>query len=599
VTARPARTALVVTAAVLVGVPIDAGAGPSEGRTYVPAGAELDWLVLRAPTPAEQLGVIAAAELERVRAAARGEPAAPQPPLAGPEPAERPGASWPGEPLAGAARGQAPLGVRRVDGECECATPIGDASAERIAALYAQTTFTAGDEIAGVRLLHLRARYSDGIAIYINGREVARRGLARDGGALVLAPLASGPEWESFYIAAAGLLRRGENRLAVEVRPSSIGRSPVLDLELEARTGARIVRGPVVEWSGPSGAAISFDTDLPARAQVEYGVGRARLSTVSSAGGGLAVHHRVELRGLPAAAPVRYRVAAGGDVTPERVFHTAPSPGSVVRFAVYGDMRDGHDVHARIAESLLAESPDFVLVTGDLVVRGSDEGAWQRFFQVAGELLAQVPYYPVVGNHDVGRAGEEQRRMGEMFGVVPPVPGRPDWAHWYSFDVAGLHFAILDSNAYGDPAQLAWLRADLEAARRSGARALFAAVHDGPYSRGLHGGNQVARESYAPVLAAQGVVLLFAGHDHLYQRGEVDGLRYIVTGGGGAPLYPVRCGVRGTPRCSVRDGAAIALSEHHYIVVTVQRDYVQVCPKRPDRTPLERCTRYPLSARRR
>jgi hypothetical protein len=290
----------------------------------------------------------------------------------------------------------------------------------------------------------------------------------------------------------------------------------------------------------------------------------------------------------------------GGDATPERVFHTAPRPGDVVRFAVYGDTRGGHEVHQRIVDSLLTEAPDFVVVTGDMVLRGSDEGAWQRFFQIAGELMARIPFYPAAGNHDLGRAGDEQRRMGDIFALpAGAAAGRPEWAHWYSFDVAGVHFAMLDSNAYQWEEQRAWLRADLAAARRAGARALFAAVHDGPYSRGTHGGSAVARERYAPILAQQGVVLLFAGHDHLYQRGEIGGLRYIISGGGGAPLYSVRCGARGLPRCPVADGAAAALSEHHYVMVTVQRDYAQVCPKRPDRTPLEKCVRYRLSRRRR
>jgi acid phosphatase type 7 len=574
----------------------DDGARPADRHRYLVAGAELEWVALTAPSGPEQLGAIAAGEVDRVRAAARGDAPPQQPRLEGPPPARHPQPGWHSAPLADGRRGRAPLGVRDGDGRCDCATPI-DRSAGRVAALYAQAVFTAGDEIADVRLLHLRMRYADGVVAYLNGREVARRQLARDAGAMGLAERPRGPEWETFYIPAAGLLRRGQNRLAIEVRPSSTARAPVLDVELEARSGARIARGPVVHWDGPTAAVISFDTDLPARASVEYEAGQDKVRRVArSAGGGLAVHHRVRLDKLPAASPVRYRVVAGADATPERVFHTPPARGDVVRFAVYGDTRGGHAVHARIVESLVAEAPDFLVVTGDLVLRGSDEGDWQRFFGVAGDLLARVPIYPAAGNHDMGRAGDEQRALGEILGL-PRSPGRPDGAHWYSFDVASVHFAMIDSNAYHADEQIEWLRADLAAARRAGARALFAAVHDGPYSRGTHGGNPIARERYAPILAEHGTVLLFAGHDHLYQRGEADGLRYIVSGGGGAPLYPVRCGTRGKPRCDVDDGAEIAVSEHHYVIVTVQRDFVQACARRPDRTPLEPCVRYKLPAR--
>jgi hypothetical protein len=38
-------------------------------------------------------------------------------------------------------------------------------------------------------------------------------------------------------------------------------------------------------------------------------------------------------------------------------------------------------------------------------------------------------------------------------------------------------------------------------------------------------------------MRTHGVALVMAGHDHGYERGVVDGLRYLISGGGGAPLY--------------------------------------------------------------
>jgi hypothetical protein len=69
-------------------------------------------------------------------------------------------------------------------------------------------------------------------------------------------------------------------------------------------------------------------------------------------------------------------------------------------------------------------------------------------------------------------------------------------------------------------------------------------------------------------------------------------LRYVVSGGGGAELYVARCGKGGKP-CP-DDGAKIVRSVHHYLTVEVLDDYVRMCAKQPDGTPLEECQQFDL-----
>lgn len=582
---------LAVGAALLAPHAGEAETAPGE-RRYVERGSEVSYRVAVAPLPPRQLGARAAAQLDIDQSAGQS---AELPPITG-DPSAALAAGWARAGLAddGATRrGRMPLAGRPRQGSCDCATAIGDAGDHRVAALYLERGFEVGDEIDEVRVLELRARYGDGIAVAINGREVVRRNLGD--GPMAPASRPRGPELETFYIPVTpGLLRRGANRLSIEVRPSGNELAPSIDVELEPRRGPRIVRGPILQQVSPERALIVFETDLPTRGEVRWRQGDGPAAVARSAGGALAVRHRVALEGLSSVAPVRYRAVAGGDASPEHRFHPAPPKDAPLRFAVYGDMRGGHAVHARIAESIVAEAPAMVLVTGDLVMRGSDEGDWQKLFAVAGDLMAQVPFYPAAGNHDVGRAGAEERRMNEVFALWPGPEDRPDWGHWYSFDVSGVHVVMLDSNAYRHAEQLAWLERDLAAARARGVRAIFAVTHDGPYSRGIHKGNRYAAETYAPVLARYNTSLLFAGHDHMYQRGEVGGLRYIVTGGGGAPLYPIRCGIPGRPRCAVDDGMKKVAREHHYMTVQVLAGHARVCPRRPNREPLEPCFDVPL-----
>jgi acid phosphatase type 7 len=274
--------------------------------------------------------------------------------------------------------------------------------------------------------------------------------------------------------------------------------------------------------------------------------------------------------------------------------HTAPPPGEPARFVVYGDVRSGHDTHADILGAIMAEAPDYIVSTGDLVLRGSDEADWQKFFTIASPLLARFPVYPAIGNHDMGKAGYAERRFEDIFELWPAPKARPVGAAWYSFDVGAVHWVMLDSNMYDDARQLDWLELDLQRARESGARAIFAAVHHGPWSRGPHGGSTIAVEKYVPLLEKYGTTMVFSGHDHLYQRGQVGDLRYVVTGGGGAPLYKPSCKKKGRKPCAV-DGADISVAEYHFVTVEVFDDHGRLCPRRKDGTLLEACVDFPLA----
>lgn len=69
------------------------------------------------------------------------------------------------------------------------------------------------------------------------------------------------------------------------------------------------------------------------------------------------------------------------------------------------------------------------------------------------------------------------------------------------------------------------------------------------------------------------VDLVISGHDHAYERGDDHGLRYIVSGGGGAPLYP---------RDARRGMTVKYAEEYHYVRVDVDTSRVRFTTLRPD-----------------
>ena len=540
----------------------DSDAVASGAITLLPASSPWRWEVVTAPRLAPQIGALAVSGLDAV--AGRGEAievlgAATAPP------------AWPYEVRGSLAKIPAP----------------GDD--ERIAAAFGVTTFTLAPHEQGFEVLELRLAYRDGVAVWLNGVEIVRQHLPR-GDTTALAPRPHGPEWETFYVAVApGLLRAGANTLAIEVHPSGRRHAPELAATLAGRRDRGIVRGPILADLGTRSATIAVETDAGVPATLEWGTTDALGTQLTSPPG---KRHRFELAELPANGDIYYRVRAGASRSPVHTFHTLPGPGAVLRIGVYGDVRGGHATHRRLVGQMLREGLDLIAVTGDMVLHGADEADWQRFFAVTRELLAQVPYLPAVGNHDLGWGGA-RADADHIFTLPPGPPGRPPHTYWYSREIAGVHLVFLDSNAYDRPEQETWLESELAAARARGVRAILVFTHDGPYARGYHGGSAVARDRYVPIFAKHRVDLVFSGHDHLYQRGEHRGVRYIVSGGGGAPLYGIRCGVPGRPRCAVEDGMRAVAKEHHYVVLTIGRD-LEVCARRPDGTLLERCTKLRL-----
>jgi len=466
-------------------------------------------------------------------------------------------------------------------------------NAERVSVAFGVSTFKLAAADEGVEMLELRLRYTDGVAAWINGVEVARRALDLDAAPTALARRPHGPEWETFYIPVTpSLLRFGVNTLSIEVHPSGRSDAPTLAAELVGRRDRGILRGPLIASVGATTATIAVETDTGTDASIEWGTGEAFDHQATSPA---ANRHLFALTDLPARTPIHYRVHAGASQSAVLTFNTAPAAGDTIRIGIYGDVRGGHATHRQIVDAMLGEPLDLIAVTGDMVLHGSDQADWQRFFTITQPLIASTAYLPAVGNHDLGWDGADGSTQADEIFALPAGPkDRPAGTYWYSYDLADVHLVFLDSNAYERTEQETWLEADLAAARARNVRAIFAFTHDGPYSRGYHKGNGIARTHYVPILVKHHVDYMFSGHDHLYQRGEVGGLRYVVTGGGGASLYAVKCGVAGKPDCKIDDGMISVAREHHYLTLLLTKTSLELCVRRPDGRLLEPCTRAPL-----
>ncbi len=194
------------------------------------------------------------------------------------------------------------------------------------------------------------------------------------------------------------------------------------------------------------------------------------------------------------------------------------------RFAVCGDNRQGEEIYRQILAQAQADGSAFLINTGDLVNAGTE-----RQFKAFAALMRgfSLPFYPVPGNHD---------NADGLLTAYLRHSGAP--AANYAFDYGLAHFALVDSSL-GDvaPSVMAWLAQDLESTRQP---LKFVVVHHPPFDPA--GTAHIMRRGntqFMQLMVEKRVDWVLAGHIHSFDHQVRDGVHYLITGGAGAPLYPV------------------------------------------------------------
>jgi acid phosphatase type 7 len=297
-------------------------------------------------------------------------------------------------------------------------------------------------------------------------------------------------------------------------------------------------QGPYVQGVSATSATIAWVGEAPSASRVGYGrtpeLGRTASDLRPDR------RHAVALSDLAPGSTYHYRVEDNGGSPATGSFRTAPAnEESGFAFAVIGDSGDGGITQMAVAGLLERAMPDLILHTGDVVYPSGKQRHYdRRFFAPYRRLIRGVPIFPVLGNHDVKtRDGAAYLKNFHLPFDDPRSGGR-----YYSFDWGSVHFVALDSELYhgdsgGDKTeQKAWLERDLSATALS-RKVVF--LHRPPYSSSRHGGDRKVCRDLEPVFVRHGVDLVFSGHDHCYERTvPIEGVTYVVSGGGGKRLYP-------------------------------------------------------------
>jgi hypothetical protein len=203
---------------------------------------------------------------------------------------------------------------------------------------------------------------------------------------------------------------------------------------------------------------------------------------------------------------------------------TLPLREGSVRFLAIGDTGRGNREQNELAQVMFDYRKvypyEFVLMMGDnIYYQEKAEDLKTKFENVYRPLLdAGIKFYATLGNHD-----ESNQRFYEHFNM--------NGQEYYRFKKGDVAFYSLNST-YMDKRQIGWLQEELA---KDNSKWKIAYFHHPPYSSGKrHGSDENIREIVEPLFLKYGVNVVFAGHEHFYERVKPQkGIYYFITGAGG------------------------------------------------------------------
>jgi predicted phosphodiesterase len=195
-------------------------------------------------------------------------------------------------------------------------------------------------------------------------------------------------------------------------------------------------------------------------------------------------------------------------------------PGSV-RFLVIGDAGTGDRQQYEVANQILRFGRrfpfTFAIMLGDNIYGAERPQDFRRKFELPYSVLLEsaVEFHAALGNHD-----DPNQRYYKPFNLGGD--------RYRTFKKGDVRFFILDSN-YLDPEQVKWLEKELES---SGSDWKIVYFHHPLYTTARRGPEVELRAILEPVFVKHGVDVVFAGHEHIYERFRPQkGIPHFTVGG--------------------------------------------------------------------
>ncbi len=292
--------------------------------------------------------------------------------------------------------------------------------------------------------------------------------------------------------------------------------------------------------------------------------------------------HALDVAGLEPKTAYAYELKVGDASPVSGKFVTAPEGDEPFTFLAYGDSRDDHRAHEAIVGRMQQSPGDFLVNTGDMVGEGSSASDWRDFFRIEGPMLRDRAVFACVGNHELIGVSGSPPWLRYFHPGAPKGDNRRGLFHTMRW--GNTRFFFLNAMVPWETGDdVTWIQEELARAEaEAGLAHRIVVMHHGPSSSGPHGPNETLRRmKINELFRNKKVDLVLAGHDHFYERGDLDGVKYLITGGAGAPLYP--------PKRRLQAATLAIESSHHFVEVSVAGPKISFVARRADGSTLEAC----------
>jgi hypothetical protein len=217
------------------------------------------------------------------------------------------------------------------------------------------------------------------------------------------------------------------------------------------------------------------------------------------------------------------------------------------RYLVMGDTRSNPDLWPTIWAHIerLDPKPAFVINTGDIVPNG-DAREYLDYY-IPPLLKTDIPCFVAIGNHDTGQ-GNRATEFKYLFG---------EESLNYYFDYGDCRFIFLDNCTDNLPWEEVLELADRWLSETPDGYRKYVACHKPPTTVkkwAYHAMSDAQSKPFTDLMEKHSVDEVFLGHIHAYSTATLNGVRYTVSGGGGAGLHD-RYGPMG--------------NVHHYVICDV------------------------------